>query len=186
MYSPEPKNSKLFSMTEIFTMTDVFEINDNLLAALHLRAVGEKGGHRVYDLQSMAADGSLQTMAADGSLQTMAADGSWQTLEALEKGTALPVHRHLETPETIVCLEGSLDIIFYDLRPNDDCGGPFMGDYGTVIAEGMETNLFERLRVRLCPREGKYGVQVPPGAWHSVQVHEPSTVFLVKDKRPEP
>ena len=164
-------------MTELVTMTDVFEINDNLLAALHLRAAGEKGGRRVYDLQSMAADGSLQTMSADG---------SWQTLEALEKGTPLPVHRHLETPETIVCLEGSLDIIFYDLRPNDDCGGPFMGQCGTVIAEGMETNVFEQYRVRLCPREGKYGVQVPPGAWHSVQVHEPSTVFLVKDKRPEP
>ncbi|MGM9759410.1 MAG: DUF6016 domain-containing protein, partial [Parabacteroides sp.] len=58
---------------------------------------------------------------------------------------------------------------------------PFMGDCGTVIADGMETNVFERYRVRLCPREGKYGVQIPLGEWHSVEVYEPSTIFEAKD-----
>ena len=148
-------------------MTDVFEINDNLLAALHLRAVTECG-RAEYDLCMMPEEKGRRM------------------LTALEAEARVPVHRHLKLPETMLCLEGCLDVVFYDLRPNDDCGGPFMGDCGTVIAEGMETNVFERYRVRLCPREGKYGVQVPPGAWHSVQVHEPSTVFLVRDKRPEP
>ena len=55
--------------------------------------------------------------------------------------------------------------------PVEDCGGPIMGDCGCVIADGMETNVFERYRVRLCPREGKYGVQIPLGAWHSVAVN---------------
>lgn len=67
--------------------------------------------------------------------------------------------------------------MFYDLRPNEDCGGPIMGDCGTVLSDGMEANVFERYRVRLCPREGKYGVQIPLGAWHSVVVHEPSTIL---------
>lgn len=79
------------------------------------------------------------------------------------------------------CLQGCMDVVFYDLRPNEDCGGPCMGDCGTVIAEGMESNLFERYRVRLCPREGRYGVQIPLGAWHSVEVYEPSTIFEAKD-----
>ena len=50
-----------------------------------------------------------------------------------------------------------------------------------MIADGMEANVFERYRVRLCPREGKYGVQIPLGAWHSVEVYEPSTIFEAKD-----
>lgn len=80
-----------------------------------------------------------------------------------------------------MCLQGCLDVVFYDMRPNEDCGGPFMGDYGTVIVDGMETNVFERYRVRLSPREGRYGVQIPLGVWHSVEVHEPSTIFEAKD-----
>lgn len=104
-------------------------------------------------------------------------------LNALEVGTKVPVHRHLETSETTICLQGCLDVVFYDFRPNEDAGGPLMGDSGAVIADGMEANLFERYRVRLCPREGKYGVQIPLGAWHSVEVHEPSTIFEAKDGR---
>ena len=95
----------------------------------------------------------------------------------------MPVHRHLETSETTICLQGCLDVVFYDLWPNEDAGGPLMGDSGAVIADGMEANLFERYRVRLCPREGKYGVQIPLGAWHSVEVYEPSTIFEAKDGR---
>lgn len=30
-------------------------------------------------------------------------------------------------------------------------------------------------------REGKYGVQIPLGVWHSVDVKEPSTIFEAKD-----
>ena len=74
-----------------------------------------------------------------------------------------------------------MNVVLYDLRPNEDCGDPFMGESGTVLSDGMETNVFERYRVRLCPREGKYGVQIPLGAWHSVEVLEPSTIFEAKD-----
>ena len=66
-----------------------------------------------------------------------------------------------------------MDIVFYDLYPNGDCG--------TVLSDDMKTNVFERYRVRLCPREGKYGVQIPLGAWHTVEVYEPSTIFEAKD-----
>ena len=144
---------------------DIIEINDNLLAALHLQAVASERKRMNYDLR------------------TTAEDGSQRMLNSLEVGTKVPVHRHLETSETTTCLQGCLDVVFYDLRPNEDAGGPLMGDSGAVIAVGMEANLFERYRVRLCPREGKYGVQIPLGAWHSVVVHEPSTIFEAKDGR---
>ena len=147
---------------------EIIEINDNLLEALHLQAAASERKRMNYDLR------------------TTPEDGSQRMLNALEVGTKVPIHRHLETSETTVCLQGRMDVVFYDLRPNEDCGGPFMGDCGTVIAEGMETNVFERYRVRLCPREGKYGVQIPLGAWHSVEVHEPSTIFEAKDGRYRP
>ena len=34
---------------------------------------------------------------------------------------------------------------------------------------------------RVCPREKVYGIQVPLGAWHSIEVHEPSIIFEAKD-----
>ena len=142
---------------------EIIEINDNLLAALHLQATASERKRMNYDLR------------------TTAEDNSQRMLNAVEVGTKVPIHRHLEISETTVCLQGRMDVVFYDLRPNEDCGGPFMGDCGTVIADGMETNVFERYRVRLCPGEGKYGVQIPLGAWHSVEVYEPSTIFEAKD-----
>ena len=33
----------------------------------------------------------------------------------------------------------------------------------------------------ICPAEGLYGVQIPAGAWHTVQVIEPSVIFEAKD-----
>ena len=44
-----------------------------------------------------------------------------------------------------------------------------------------EGSFKEISRVRLCPEEGSYGVQIPIGAWHTVQVHEVSVIFEAKD-----
>ena len=38
-----------------------------------------------------------------------------------------------------------------------------------------------RARFRVCPRDGVFGIQVPRGAWHSIEVHEASTIFEAKD-----
>lgn len=146
----------------------IIEINDKLLGTLHQQAVSSERKRMNHDLR------------------TTVEDGSQRMLNALEVGTKVPIHRHLETSETTVCLQGCLDVVFYDLRPNEDCGGPFMGASGTVIADGMEANVFECHRVRLCPREGRFGVQIPRGAWHSVVVHEPSTIFEAKDGKYKP
>lgn len=146
----------------------IIEINDKLLETLHQQAMSSERKRMNHDLR------------------TTVEDGSQRMLNALEVGTKVPIHRHLETSETTVCLQGCLDVVFYDLRPNEDCGGPFMGASGTVIADGMEANVFECHRVRLCPREGRFGVQIPRGAWHSVVVHEPSTIFEAKDGKYKP
>lgn len=89
----------------------------------------------------------------------------------------VPIHRHLKTSETVICLEGCLDWIFYDELPNMDAGDPIHD--GKMAVD--ETCFKETARFRVCPREGLYGIQVPLGAWHSVIVHERSTIFEAKD-----
>ena len=110
-------------------------------------------------------------------LRTTPADTSQRMLNALEVGTKVPIHRHLKTSESVICLEGCLDWVFYEELPNMDAGGPVHD--GETAAD--ETQFVETARFRVCPREKVYGIQVPKGAWHSIEVHEPSTIFEAKD-----
>lgn len=110
-------------------------------------------------------------------LRTTSEDTSQRMLNALQPGTKVPIHRHLKTSETVVCMEGCLDWVFYEELPNMDAGGPVHD--GETAAD--ETCFRETARFRVCPRDGQYDIQVPRGAWHSVVVHEPSTILEAKD-----
>lgn len=114
-------------------------------------------------------------------LRTTAEDTSQRMLNALEPGTKVPIHRHLKTSESVVCLEGRLDWVFYEELPNLDCGGPVHD--GETAAD--ETQFVEKARMRVCPRDGQYGIQVPKGAWHSIEVYEKSTILEAKDGKYE-
>jgi cupin fold WbuC family metalloprotein len=134
-------------------------INDNLLSVLHWKARENERRRMNFDLR------------------TTPEDTSQRMLNALEVGTHVPIHRHLTTSETVICLEGCLDEVFYEELPNMDAGGP-IHDGETAIVESC---FKEVARFRLCPREKLYGIQVPPMAWHTVEVHEPSTILEAKD-----
>ena len=90
-------------------------------------------------------------------LRTSPDDGGQRMLNALMPGTVVPIHRHPMSNETVICLSGKLVEIIFD-------------NNGTEIE-----------RISLCPAEGRYGCQIPAGAWHTVEVHEPSVIFEVKD-----
>lgn len=134
-------------------------INDNLLSVLHWKA-------RENERKRMNLD-----------LRTTPEDGSQRMLNALEPGTHVPIHRHVKTSETAVCLEGCLDWVFYEELPNMDVDGP----HNNVEVASNESCFSEVVRYRVCPREGQFGIQVPLGAWHSVVVLEPSTILEAKD-----
>lgn len=138
---------------------DIQLINKDLLKDLHQKAAVSPRLRMNYDLR------------------TSAEDTSQRMLNALEVGTKVPIHRHLKTSETVICLEGCLDWVFYEELPNIDAGGPI---HDGEIAQD-ETIFKETARFRVCPREGQFGIQVPLGAWHSVIVHEPSTILEAKD-----
>lgn len=131
-------------------------INDNLLSALHCKARENERLRMNHDLR------------------TTPEDTSQRMLNALEPGTHVPIHRHLKTSETVICLEGCLDWVFYEEL---DAGSPIYD--GETAAD--ETAFAEVARFRVCPREKLYGIQVPKGTWHSIVVHEPSTIFEAKD-----
>ena len=94
-------------------------------------------------------------------LRTSSADTSQRMLNALLPGTKVPIHRHEDTTETVVCLSGRLVEMIYEELP----GGSFK----------------EVSRHLLCPSEGQFGMQIPAGAWHTIKVLEPSVIFEAKD-----
>src|SRR5665647_116391 len=69
-------------------------------------------------------------------------------LNALEPGTELPIHRHLHTSETYILLRGRLRVLFYN-ESNE-------------LTESIELN----------PMDGKYGIDIPVGQWHTLEVLE--------------
>ena len=96
-------------------------------------------------------------------MRNSSADTSQRMLNALLPGTQVPIHRHEETDESVICLCGKLEEIFYEECSSCDCG------------------FKEIARYTLCPSEGKYGMQIPAGMWHSIYVIEPSVIFEAKD-----
>lgn len=94
-------------------------------------------------------------------LRTSTEDTSQRMLNALLPGTEVPIHRHEDTSETNICIAGRLDVVFYD-----------KGDDGKFV---------ESSRVSLNPKAGAYGLQIPKGAWHTVEVFEESCILEAKD-----
>lgn len=90
-------------------------------------------------------------------LRNSGEDKSQRMLNVLLPGTVVPIHRHRGTSETTMIVRGKLFMVFYN-----DLGG-------------------QTERYLLDPTIGNYGVQIPKGQWHTVEVIEPSTIFEVKD-----
>ncbi len=134
-------------------------INTDLLSELHRKAKENKRLRTNFDLR------------------TTPDDNSQRMLNVMEPGTRVAIHRHLNTSETTICLEGCLDWVFYEEMPD------VQGKVPTSDGEhAIDESCFKEVsRVRICPREKEYGIQVPLGIWHSVEVYEPSTILDAKD-----
>lgn len=114
-------------------------------------------------------------------LRTSPADTSQRMLNALLPETKVPIHRHEDTTETVICLCGKLDEVIYEENVS------FENDM-TELPQGMDAqhvcrkvSYREVQRIHLNPAEAKYGCQIPKGAWHTVEVIEPSVIFEAKD-----
>ena len=126
------------------------------------------------DLLAKAAESPRLRMNYD--LRTTAADTSQRMLNALQPGTEVPIHRHEDTSETVVCLCGRLEEIIYEEVVE------YVSEQTSRTEDVMQRRSFKEVeRHLLCPAEGRYGMQIPMGAWHTIQVMEPSVIFEAKD-----
>ena len=96
-------------------------------------------------------------------LRTSPDDQSQRMLNALEPGTLMPIHRHPTTCETIVLLRGSIKELLYDEKGNLT--------ESVILKAGTEPS----------------AMNIPAGAWHSLECLEPGTIlFEAKDGAFEP
>ena len=81
-------------------------------------------------------------------------------LNAVEPGTEVPIHRHPTKDETFVLLRGKVRVTTH----HDD------GSINESIV--------------LCPEEGRYGVNIPKGVWHTLEAIEPNSVIFESKEGP--
>lgn len=78
-------------------------------------------------------------------------------LNTMLKGSKFDIHRHINTAETFVLLNGKIDLMYY----NDKCD--------------------ETERFHLDPTVGNYGIHIPAGQWHSLEIIEDCTIFETRE-----
>lgn len=97
-------------------------------------------------------------------MRNSADDQSQRMLNAIEPGSVLPIHRHRNTSETVVCLRGRLVWEFYD-------------ELERICTEAIE----------LSPNGQVVALNIPAGQWHTVHALESGTVILeMKNGKYEP
>ena len=115
-------------------------------------------------------------------LRTSSADTSQRMLIALLPGTVVPIHRHEDTTESVICLCGKLDVVIYEeVAAYENAASEAMPMALDAQDVTRKVEYREVQRINLCPAEAKYGCQIPKGAWHTVEVIEPSVIFEAKD-----
>ena len=102
------------------------------------------------DLTAQAKASPRLRMAYD--LRNTSEDNSQRMLNAIEPGTEIPIHRHRDSSETILCVRGHFQECLYD-------------DNGNL------TEIIDML-------PGGVIVNVPIGQWHSLKSLESGTVLL--------
>ena len=97
-------------------------------------------------------------------LRNTTKDNSQRMLNAIEPGSPLPIHRHKNTSETVVCLRGRLVEEYYD-------------ELERICTDAIE----------LSPNGPVVALNIPAGQWHTVRALESGTVIMeVKDGPYEP
>lgn len=97
-------------------------------------------------------------------LRNSADDKSQRMLNAIEPGSPIPIHRHRDTSETVVCLRGRLVWEYYD-------------ELERICTE----------RIELSPNGPIVALNVPQGQWHTVKALESGSVIIeCKDGPYEP
>lgn len=85
-------------------------------------------------------------------MRNSAGDQSQRMLNALEPGTVMPIHRHLGSNETCICIRGHFEEYFYD-------------------ENGVLTDTIDMV-------PGGVVLNIEAGQWHSLKCLESGTILL--------
>lgn len=88
-------------------------------------------------------------------LRNSDSDSSQRMLNAIEPDSEIPIHRHQNSSETVVCLCGRLIEEYYD---------------------GQSKKCIES--IELSPNGPVFALNIPAGQWHTVRALESGTVIL--------
>ena len=100
---------------------------------------------------------STPRLRANRLLHASPNDKVQKMVDVLLPGTEMPIHRHLNTAETLIILKGEIDIVYYDDK-------------------GNETD-----SVKLSSQCGNYVIDIPIGQWHTVQVTMAVALMEIKE-----
>lgn len=144
------------------------EVNKDFIGKLFEQAVANPRLRQNYDLR------------------TSPADNSQRMLNALLPGTVVPIHRHSNSTENVFLLCGKLvEVIYEEVNPflsplNEEDTSTF--DRAMDAMDVTNARRFREVeRIHLDPTVGNYGCVIPRGAWHTVEVLEPSVIYEAKD-----
>lgn len=101
-------------------------------------------------------------------LRNSADDQSQRMLNALEPGTVMPIHRHLGTSETCICIRGHFEEYFYDENGN-------LTETIDMVPGGVVLNIEKRQWHSLkCLESGTILLEAKDGAYRPL---EPDEIF---------
>lgn len=101
-------------------------------------------------------------------LRNSAEDGSQRMLNALEPGTVMPIHRHLGSSETVVCIRGHFEEYLYGYTETLSDGTPDPDSFGLIETIDMYP--------------GVPILNIEKRQWHSLKCLESGTIlFEAKD-----
>lgn len=124
-------------------------ITKYLLDYLNDEAKASPRGRIHYDLRTQAFEPATSEWK----------DTSQRMLNVLTPGTIIPIHRHLDTSETVICIRGAVEEVFFD-----ETGAEIENH---VLRYGSDCCM----------------VQVPRGIYHTCRCLEPcSVIFEAKDR----
>ena len=88
-------------------------------------------------------------------LRNSAEDHSQRMVNAIEPGSVIPIHRHQNTSETMVCVRGRIIVELYD-------------ELERICTEAIE----------LTPNGPVVAMNVPAGQWHTAHALESGTAII--------
>lgn len=129
----------------------------------------------ISDLLAKAAENPRLRQNYD--LRTTPEDNSQRMLNALLPGTKVPIHRHPNSSENVLLLQGKIIEVLYE---EERLGEGF--ERGMDAQDVMNgRRLRETARIVLDSSASNFGCIVPAGTWHTVEVLELSVIYEAKD-----